>query len=166
MSWQAYVDTNLLGTGNVSQAAIYGLNGGEWAKSAGFQVMYCVCYEGLPETYTVSLGTVATCWSPRNHCCFLQRRSSSCSRSSRRWYQVPSFESWWAFSLWQEGKMIQILAFGQRYLFFCCCRTLMVFVSSRPTKLSWLVLTRRAFNLVTVLRLSKVWLIIWFPSVM
>lgn len=40
MSWQSYVDTNLLGTGNVSQAAIYGLNGGEWAKSAGFQVTY------------------------------------------------------------------------------------------------------------------------------
>ena len=38
MSWQAYVDSNLLGTGHVSQAAIYGLNGGEWAKSAGFQV--------------------------------------------------------------------------------------------------------------------------------
>ncbi|KAI8975368.1 profilin [Mycotypha africana] len=38
MSWQAYVDTNLIGTGNVSQAAIYGLNGGEWAKSAGFQL--------------------------------------------------------------------------------------------------------------------------------
>jgi hypothetical protein len=40
MSWQAYVDTNLVGTGNVSQAAIYGLNGGEWAKSAGFQVSF------------------------------------------------------------------------------------------------------------------------------
>ncbi|KAI8059944.1 profilin [Gilbertella persicaria] len=38
MSWQAYVDSNLLGTGQVSQAAIYGLNGGEWAKSAGFQL--------------------------------------------------------------------------------------------------------------------------------
>ncbi|KAI9475732.1 MAG: profilin [Benjaminiella poitrasii] len=38
MSWQAYVDNNLVGTGQVSQAAIYGLNGGEWAKSAGFQV--------------------------------------------------------------------------------------------------------------------------------
>ncbi|GAN01452.1 profilin [Mucor ambiguus] len=38
MSWQAYVDSNLIGTGNVSQAAIYGLAGGEWAKSAGFQL--------------------------------------------------------------------------------------------------------------------------------
>lgn len=62
MSWQAYVDTNLIGTGHVSQAAIYGLNGGEWAKSAGFQVMYyCVFQRGPPETYTVSMCTVATC---------------------------------------------------------------------------------------------------------
>lgn len=38
MSWQAYVDSNLVGTGHVSQGAIYGINGGEWAKSAGFQV--------------------------------------------------------------------------------------------------------------------------------
>lgn len=39
MSWQAYVDTNLVGTGFVSQAGIYGLNGGGvWAASPGFSV--------------------------------------------------------------------------------------------------------------------------------
>lgn len=39
MSWQAYVDTNLVGTGYVSQAGIYGLNGGGvWAASPGFSV--------------------------------------------------------------------------------------------------------------------------------
>ncbi|KAI9282711.1 profilin [Sporodiniella umbellata] len=38
MSWQTYVDNNLLQTGQVSQAAIYGLNGGVWATSAGFQL--------------------------------------------------------------------------------------------------------------------------------
>ncbi|EIE85924.1 hypothetical protein G6F46_011788 [Rhizopus delemar] len=38
MSWQAYVDNNLIGTGNVSQAAIYGHAGGVWATSAGFQL--------------------------------------------------------------------------------------------------------------------------------
>ncbi|KAI7847348.1 profilin [Circinella umbellata] len=38
MSWQAYVDTNLVGTGQVSQAAIFGLNGSQWAASPSFQV--------------------------------------------------------------------------------------------------------------------------------
>lgn len=39
MSWQAYVDTNLVGTGAVTQAGIYGLNGGGvWASSPGFSV--------------------------------------------------------------------------------------------------------------------------------
>ncbi|PKI85348.1 profilin, required for normal timing of actin polymerization in response to thermal stress [Malassezia vespertilionis] len=38
MSWQGYVDTNLVGTGKVSQAAIIGLKGGVWASSAGFTI--------------------------------------------------------------------------------------------------------------------------------
>lgn len=38
MSWQGYVDTNLVGTGKVSKAAIIGLKGGVWAASPGFTV--------------------------------------------------------------------------------------------------------------------------------
>ncbi|KLO15224.1 profilin [Schizopora paradoxa] len=38
MSWQAYVDNNLLGTGKVSQAAILGQQGGVWAASEGFSL--------------------------------------------------------------------------------------------------------------------------------
>ena len=38
MSWQGYVDTNLVGTGKVSSAAIIGLKGGVWAASANFNV--------------------------------------------------------------------------------------------------------------------------------
>lgn len=38
MSWQAYVDTNLVGTGHVAKAAILGLDGSKWAASAGFNV--------------------------------------------------------------------------------------------------------------------------------
>jgi len=38
MSWQGYVDTNLVGTGRVSKAAIIGLKGGVWATSSGFTV--------------------------------------------------------------------------------------------------------------------------------
>ncbi|KAG8853824.1 profilin, required for normal timing of actin polymerization in response to thermal stress [Tulasnella sp. 330] len=40
MSWQAYVDTHLIGTGKISQAAIVGLapNGGVWATSSGFTI--------------------------------------------------------------------------------------------------------------------------------
>lgn len=40
MSWQAYVDTNLLGTGKVQKAAIFGLDGSQWATSAGFTVRF------------------------------------------------------------------------------------------------------------------------------
>jgi len=36
MSWQAYVDNNLLGTNKIAQAAIYGHNGSLWATSPGF----------------------------------------------------------------------------------------------------------------------------------
>ena len=38
VKWQAYVDDALLKTGQVSQAAIFGLNGVQWAASVGFKV--------------------------------------------------------------------------------------------------------------------------------
>jgi len=38
MSWQAYVDTNLLGTGLFENAAILGQAGGAWATSSGFSI--------------------------------------------------------------------------------------------------------------------------------
>ncbi|CAO3663572.1 unnamed protein product [Umbelopsis vinacea] len=38
MSWQAYVDNNLIGSGQITQAGIYGLQGGQWAASSGFSV--------------------------------------------------------------------------------------------------------------------------------
>ncbi|KAJ8330391.1 hypothetical protein BDV3_003121 [Batrachochytrium dendrobatidis] len=38
MSWQAYVDTNLVGTGKIARAAIHGLDGSLWATSKGFCV--------------------------------------------------------------------------------------------------------------------------------
>ncbi|KAG8743065.1 profilin, required for normal timing of actin polymerization in response to thermal stress [Ceratobasidium sp. 414] len=36
MSWQVYVDTNLVGSGKVSKAAILGQKGGVWATSPEF----------------------------------------------------------------------------------------------------------------------------------
>ncbi|KAJ7040980.1 profilin [Mycena alexandri] len=38
MSWQAYVDTNLVGSGKISRAAILGKQGGVWATSAGYNL--------------------------------------------------------------------------------------------------------------------------------
>jgi profilin len=38
MSWQAYVDSNMVGTGKISRAAIHGHDGSLWATSAGFTV--------------------------------------------------------------------------------------------------------------------------------
>lgn len=38
MSWQSYVDSNLVGTGACTAAAIIGLDGNTWATSAGFAV--------------------------------------------------------------------------------------------------------------------------------
>ncbi|KAJ8030924.1 Profilin-1A [Holothuria leucospilota] len=38
MSWQGYIDNNLVGSGFVKQAAILGLDGSQWATSSGFAV--------------------------------------------------------------------------------------------------------------------------------
>ncbi|KAF9146812.1 profilin, required for normal timing of actin polymerization in response to thermal stress [Mortierella sp. GBA39] len=38
MSWQAYVDNNLVATGKVAKGAIFGLDGSLWATSADFSV--------------------------------------------------------------------------------------------------------------------------------
>jgi len=38
MSWQAYVDQSLVGTGNIDKAVIIGLDGTVWASSAGFSI--------------------------------------------------------------------------------------------------------------------------------
>ena len=38
MSWQTYVDSNLVGSKSVSKAAIFGHDGSKWAASAGFNV--------------------------------------------------------------------------------------------------------------------------------
>jgi len=38
MSWQDYVDNQLLATGKISHAAIYGHNGSLWATSPGFSL--------------------------------------------------------------------------------------------------------------------------------
>ncbi|KAL0483908.1 profilin [Acrasis kona] len=40
MSWQEYVDNNLVGTQQFSQGAIVGLQGGVWAASKGFDVSH------------------------------------------------------------------------------------------------------------------------------
>jgi len=39
MSWQAYIDTSLIGTGNVDSAAIFSVDGKDvWARSADFKI--------------------------------------------------------------------------------------------------------------------------------
>ncbi|KIW08304.1 uncharacterized protein PV09_01222 [Verruconis gallopava] len=39
MSWQAYIDTSLVGSGNVDSAAIFSVNGKDsWAHSANFKI--------------------------------------------------------------------------------------------------------------------------------
>ncbi|KAF9109513.1 profilin, required for normal timing of actin polymerization in response to thermal stress [Mortierella sp. AM989] len=38
MSWQAYVDTNLVGTGKVAKGALLGHDGSLWATSPDFKV--------------------------------------------------------------------------------------------------------------------------------
>ncbi len=48
MSWDAYVTTSLVGTGTVSKAAIFGLNGAQWAASSGFVVRLCCCAIHFP----------------------------------------------------------------------------------------------------------------------
>lgn len=38
MSWQTYVDSNLVGSGGCTQAAIFGHDGGRWAISSGWNI--------------------------------------------------------------------------------------------------------------------------------
>ncbi|KAJ3383484.1 profilin, required for normal timing of actin polymerization in response to thermal stress [Lobulomyces angularis] len=38
MSWQQYVDSNLVGTGKILKAAIHGHDGNVWATTKGFSV--------------------------------------------------------------------------------------------------------------------------------
>ena len=38
MSWQAYVDQNLVGTGHITKGAIFGVQGGKWAATPGFNI--------------------------------------------------------------------------------------------------------------------------------
>ncbi|KAG0281889.1 profilin, required for normal timing of actin polymerization in response to thermal stress [Linnemannia exigua] len=38
MSWQAYVDNNLVATGKVTKGAIFGLDGSLWATTPGFAI--------------------------------------------------------------------------------------------------------------------------------
>ena len=47
MSWQAYIDSSLLGTKNVVKAAIHGIDGNPWATSAGFSVRAVLVHASL-----------------------------------------------------------------------------------------------------------------------
>jgi len=38
MSWQAWVDSSLVGSGQIARAAIIGPQGGVWAQSAGYTI--------------------------------------------------------------------------------------------------------------------------------
>ena len=46
----AYVDTNLVGTGKISKAAILGLKGGVWAATTGFTVHWSLCIPAISLT--------------------------------------------------------------------------------------------------------------------
>lgn len=59
MSWQDYVDKQLMASRCVTKAAIAGHDGNVWAKSEGFEVSYYV-YSDLGATLT--LGIVEMCY--------------------------------------------------------------------------------------------------------
>lgn len=44
MSWQDYIDNQLLASNCVQKAAIAGLDGGIWAKSSNFEVIIAYIY--------------------------------------------------------------------------------------------------------------------------
>ena len=55
--WQSYVDDALLKTGQVTEAAIHGLDGKRWASSPGLEVSmrrqpFCTCYTTLHSQIT------------------------------------------------------------------------------------------------------------------
>lgn len=61
MSWQDYVDNQLLASNCVSKAAIAGHDGGIWAKSDGFEVniiAYITLFNFISLFFRLSLPTL------------------------------------------------------------------------------------------------------------
>ena len=58
MSWQAYIDSTLLGSGVVSEALIAGQDGATWAKSPGLSVSH---WRPIPKTMDISCALKAQC---------------------------------------------------------------------------------------------------------
>lgn len=65
MSWETYISSQLLGTGNVSKAAIHGLDGNPWASSAGFTVRLrsWACTRVVPSCYTWIMSSLIVHWA-------------------------------------------------------------------------------------------------------
>ena len=68
MVWDTYVNVNLVGTGKIKQAAIFGLGAQLQAASAGFNVGCC-----LAEMLPLEAG------GRRSVCAFILRRASQCT---------------------------------------------------------------------------------------
>lgn len=54
MSWQDYVDKQLIASRCVTKAAIAGHDGNVWAKSEGFDVSLLICIKWLVKYYKIS----------------------------------------------------------------------------------------------------------------
>ncbi|KAL8678520.1 MAG: hypothetical protein Q9186_005128 [Xanthomendoza sp. 1 TL-2023] len=68
MSWQAYVDTSLVGTGNIDKAAIFNSEGTSvWAASPGFTVCTTSRFRGRTATPT-SWTAYAHAWGKKSPC--------------------------------------------------------------------------------------------------
>ena len=68
MSWQAYIDSNLLASGMVTAAGIYDLQGNPWAYSAGFaaQIAEVAAVSGHMHTGDpTGLAGTGVCGAPR-----------------------------------------------------------------------------------------------------
>lgn len=59
MSWQAYVDSSLIGSGHIKKASILGHDGSTWATSSGFAIGSSEA-KGLIQAFANPAGAPAT----------------------------------------------------------------------------------------------------------
>merc|ERR1711892_9860 len=72
MSWQSYVDDQLLATKLVSQAAICGHDGNVWATSGGFSVTAAEL-KNIATNFGPNMAMTGSCWEGLSTCTSLPR---------------------------------------------------------------------------------------------
>lgn len=104
LSLAAYVDTNLVGSGKISRAAILGQQGGVWAASPGYNVSrYTISHTNQP--YGNSLRAAVPGRTERGDKCFQEPRCCTSFGAAPCWAEILHLANFRPQYLSQEGGM-------------------------------------------------------------